>query len=517
VREVLHARALAVALLSAVLLALASCAGWTSSAEASSLAVSVSGEWSTSAAAHWEKGVEHGTETLSVNVKWVETFAGGVWSLSSLGGEVSATGNPIPEIPRFAECHGTLEEAAGAAAAFQSSPPADTITPVTSGWRLSFAEPITSQLLKSTGPGGSLCETAAVGVQEGPWKEEPAHLYSSWGTSGTVGSFFTGGNGGANCHQVSATSNYIEFPGSASAAFPDECTASREFPNELGGNTAWSATSVESTRVIVFTATFPGENGTSTSVAYGPNWPKGKQLGSSDLRDHAIPQAERFCLPYGGAKALLRSGVLRAKRLSAGALAAAGGLTASIIQPFCLASVQRLVRDYKSWKDPPLQSIDVIAHVPRARAAALPTCARYRAKVKQLCNRLRPAYAKLLGAAQHAAAVAQALEETVSREHAAYLAKNSAAISAQDAQLGTIDSQMSAAAGAERSAGRGLAKLLKAAHISLRVSKKQSGKAIATLERDAATLGLSKGELESLGSSFPKPGASNLLTRLGSL
>jgi hypothetical protein len=120
--------------------------------------------------------------------------------------------------------------------------------------------------------------------------------------------------------------------------------------------------------------------------------------------------------------------------------------------------------------------------------AGLPSCSRYRNRAFSFCKRLRVAATKLLAVADQRAAIAAALEETVSRESAAHGAGNATAIKAQDANPTTLMAEQAAARATERRAGAAVAKILQGARIGFRINEKQSAKAIAELERGAKRL-----------------------------
>ncbi|MBS1885449.1 MAG: hypothetical protein JSS97_21075 [Actinobacteria bacterium] len=116
--------------------------------------------------------------------------------------------------------------------------------------------------------------------------------------------------------------------------------------------------------------------GAGKGIEYGPWFDKAKHDAEVDLREHAIPNAEHYCLPYAGGLAMAGAGVLTLGLGSAGGmLAMAGTMTSAGLAPFCNATITRLVKDYRTFKDPPLASIGVLAKPhPASTGAELPAC-----------------------------------------------------------------------------------------------------------------------------------------------
>jgi hypothetical protein len=271
------------------------------------------------------------------------------------------------------------------------------------------------------------------------------------------------------------------------------------------------------------TLTVPGKGPPGGAVGAkgtpGPNYKKLKDDAAADFRRAATQDAVRFCLPYAGGLLTFGAGVLV---LGAGptigaSLAVTGSLTASATLPFCNAVLIRMGKDLKTFRDPPLRSVHVLA-VPRgAHAAALPSCARRHGVVKRYCARLRNAYTRLDLAAARLAADATAIEETISRETAAVNAGSQGAANEQDAHLGALFATEQADRGGEARAGKAVAAALRSGGVRLRLSKRQSAKLIAATLEQAAKHGVTRGDFSSLAPRALKPAATDLRADFGRL
>jgi hypothetical protein len=234
-----------------------------------------------------------------------------------------------------------------------------------------------------------------------------------------------------------------------------------------------------------------------------------------DLDEEAIPNAVHYCLPVAAGTLAIPFGlVLFGGGAGAGITVVAGGLVAATMSPYCQATIKRLIHDWKGYNDPPLASVDVLARPAAASAVSLPSCKRFRGRASSFCKKLRSADGKLLTAAGRTASVAEALDATISREHAAFEAHNAAAIAAQDANLAVLLGEQRGASAAERLAGRAVAKALKSAGLRFRITKKQSAKVIAAALRGAAAQGVTAANLRSVNPGALKSAPADLLKDL---
>ena len=371
------------------------------------------------------------------------------------------------------------------------------------------AEATGAGITRSSGAG--LCSTASIGVGEttlegGIWEPEGTPFgYIFAGQGAQFG--YPGLNGGAACHFTGGYVDDVSFPSQGSSTEPDNCHAqgSQQDPNGPAVSETWTASLTESVSL-----TSPGFT--------GPNFNKVKLAAENDLRNHAVPNAEQFCLPFAGSLGLAGAGVLVLPLGPAGGiLASAGSLTASTLSPFCLATITRLVNDYATFRDPPLRSVNVLAKPTAAKGPKLPSCNRYHGRAGSFCRRLRSADVKLITTSQTVASITGAIEKTVSREHAASLAHNRSAARSQDAHLGKLAGQERSAFAAEQGAGRRVARLFKGTHVRFGLNNTQSGKAIALVRRDLARHHITSAKLRSVDAAALTPAPTNLLTDLNHL
>ncbi len=344
---------------------------------------------------------------------------------------------------------------------------------------------------------------------------DPLQASSSQGACGNQSSTTVGLSGpwhavlhGAECHFNNATGqDTIESPIHTTITVVDSCTGS-------GGEGEQSYNASLQAK-LVFLGDVSGSGPHPTGP--GPS-PEAKEEALKDMREAAIPNAKRYCLPYAAGLSLFGAGVLTiGGGIGPGMIAMTGAMTAQALLPFCNATLTRLGKDYRTYKDPPQWDIHVLAHPRRARTASLPSCGRWHGNVARVCKRLRAAYAQLDSAAARVASVSTAIEETVSRGTAARKQGDEGAAKAQSADLSTLAKEKATAIAAEAGAGRAVAAALKGARAQFRLTKRQSGKVIAGAERQLAKQGITAAELLSVDPSGLAPAATNLLAGLGRL
>lgn len=452
-----------------------------------------------------KSGSEHDFGKIKLQLSWTATGhttsapTGALWHFTSLTGTAhfDTKGSSQPPAP---ECSATLSERPGSESYF-------TIAPSGSGVQVSTELPLGSQVLQSSDTSEDACSIGAFFA-----------LLDPEGFS----RYFAGEASASELEAIgSAEKPIFNAPagGPWSAAFDDYF--SREIPSGAGDPYLLEISStliVGSTGTVVAPTAPPSVGTTATPTAYGPKFDQAKAMAEADMRKTAIPNAERLCLPYAGGLVMAGAGVLTLGLGPAGGiLAMTGTLTSSALAPFCNAAVTRLSRDYKTFKDPPLDSVDVLAEPAVIAAPGLPSCGRYRGRTKKLCAKLRAAYANLDTTAMKVAATAAAIEETVSREHAAYETHNQSAVSAQDTQLSSLLSQQSSAEAEEARAGKTVAGVLRSAHIGFKLSQKQSAKVVAHAQTMLAAAGVTVPDLRAFDPSALVPAKTNLLAALSEL
>ncbi len=432
---------------------------------------------------------KEGHATIAISLHWAATLAyqGGedVWTLTSATGTFSVSGSENGE-----DCSATL------------SPGPNAIVHGEAYWIATAA----GKGLNGEDEGDYETVVALPPVEWGQtFGANPLKSSSSAGGCGAQSNWGLGGPwqsalGGAGCHyEPSSGHDWIAFPRGGAHSENDNCTAAA---GGDGRGDSWSGVSYSAQETLNVPGTPPAGGGGAVGAKGnpGPNYKKIKEDARADFKEHAATDGTRYCLPYAGGLLAFGSGVLL---LGAGptigsALAVTGSLTASALAPFCNATLTRLSKDLKTYKDPPLQSVHTLARPQRARAAALPSCGRTRGRVKRYCNALRNAYGTLDRSAAQVAADSGALEETVSRETAAVNAGNQAAANEQDAHLGALLSSWNSDRAAEAAAGRSVAAALRSGGMLFKLSKTQSSRVIAATLKQAAKHGVARSDVVSL-------------------
>ncbi len=475
--------------------------------------VGCSGTYTGSWSATYQRLEHHGGEqeehaTIAISLKWaaVLTFQGGesVWTLTSASGTFSISGSGSSN----EDCSTTLSPgpdaivrgdafwiatAAGKGLNGEDEKDYETVValpPV--AWGQTFG----ANPLKSSSSAGGCGEQSEWGLN-GPWQS-------------TIG--------GSDCHyEPSSGHDWIAFPRGGTHSANDTCQAA----GNDGRGDSWSGVSYSAQETLTVPGKAPAGGGGAVGAKGGPDYTIAKREARSDLREHAIPNAMRYCLPYAGGLLSFGSGVLLLGTGAIGSsLAITGSITATATLPFCNATLTRVGKDLKTYRDPPLRSIHVLAWPEPARRAALPSCAPYGsppAPLATYCAGLTSAYAQLDATAQRVAADAGAIEQTISRETAALKARNQSAVNQQDAHLGVLLSAMKADRGAEQAAGKAVAAALSSGGVLFKLSRGQSAKVIAAALRQAARRGVTKRELKALAPAALRPRAADLRADLGRL
>jgi hypothetical protein len=193
----------------------------------------------------------------------------------------------------------------------------------------------------------------------------------------------------------------------------------------------------------------------------------------------------------------------------------AGSLTASATQPFCVATLKRVAKDVGRYEDPPDPDIHVLARAAGAPApSSLPSCSRWHGASARFCKRLRPAELAWVRGAQEVTSIDEALSTTTNRVSAAIAANDAAAVASQASNGRLLEAQERTALAAKDTAGRKVATVLRGAHLQFRLTRSQSRRTIATVEKALGKQGISAATLRTLGGTALTPSAVNLLTGL---
>ncbi len=316
--------------------------------------------------------------------------------------------------------------------------------------------------------------------------------YAPWSAS------FARDLGGAQCHWKDGGDQWA-FAYGTSYTVADDCTGQHD---EVQSDGTHVIADLTLTQGLTFAS--PGGGGQpvaptspTTPEPAGPNFPTAKRLARADL-PAAIDSARQYCLPFAGAAGLAGAGILTIGTGSGATFAIAGTLTTEALAPFCSATITRLVKDYRTYRDPPHPDIHRVA-VPRVtRVRALSACPGGRGAAGRLCRRLRTAGAALDTAAAAVAADASATEATVGRESAAIAARDTQAIALQDRHLALLAARRRSDGRVLSAAGRALASALRGAGVGLHLTRAQSASAVAKLQRRLRSQGIAPADLASV-------------------
>jgi hypothetical protein len=283
-------------------------------------------------------------------------------------------------------------------------------------------------------------------------------------------------------------------------------------------NASDTTTGTISRSVHAVLSTGPGSPPLGGGPAVGP--PVGptkaaKDAARMDLRS-AVDDAAGPCFEEGLPLGLLSAGVLvsGAGPIIGGGLVVAGGLTAPIAAPLCTAAIERVVADYRTYKDPPVAGIHDAARPAAVHAASLPSCRRYHGRLRTFCSGLRGDDSRFVVAVRHTTAVARALETTIGRATAARAAGDSAALALQEKTAKRLSVHFRSALRAQRSAGAKVAERLRAAHIRYRLSAQQHTAAVRAVLARLAPSSITAAELQPVAGGAFTPGRVDLLALL---
>jgi hypothetical protein len=473
-----------------------------------------SGEWKATYETQHQppEGFESKYTKGQIALTWTATLSwqGGedVWTLRQANGTFSISGAPSPS----EDCTATLSPGPdavvhGEAFWIGTSPGKGLASAAPSEYTTVIAEPPvgwggapgSNPLASSSASGPCAAQSSPPYGLNGPWR---SHLGSAVS--------------GPPCHYEAATGkNWIAFPVGGSHTESEWCGTPASEDRELG--VRWFGVEYKATITLDAPgSTPPGGStppaGSGMKEQAGANYRKVKEDARMDFAAHAAPEAMRYCLRDG--RGLFAHG---AGASISGSPAIASVVATSLAPPFCHAALTRLGSDLRTFRDPPLRSIEVLA-VPRpARASPATPCGRHRGRLARYCEALSSAWIKLDTAAAKVAADATAIEATISRESAALEGGNQAAVGAQDAHLGMLLTDVNADRGAEHAAGATVAAVLRSDHLLFRLDRRQSGKIIAAAVKEAGADGVARSDISSLAPRALKAARSDLRAGLGRL
>jgi hypothetical protein len=309
---------------------------------------------------------------------------------------------------------------------------------------------------------------------------------------------------GMGCHWGSDDGLLLQIPPGGPHTVTDDCLYQYANNGTTIDGTATDSLTWESAR-----GSGTGTGPTTQPGTPGPRFTPAKNQARADLI-RTLERSAAYCINYVGGAGLAGTGIL-VGGLGGLTFTVAGGLVTAAMNPLCGPAVARAVVDYHTFKDPPLYSIDVLARPASVHVPKLPACRR----VVRFCDDLRQSLGALDKAALDAEADAAAIEQTVSREHAAVLAGNQAAANAQDRDLRSLEPALSAAQRAETSAGRSVAKVLRGAHLAFRLSRSQSTRERQKLAAAIVRRGATVAQVTAVDRSAFTGAKTNLLSVLG--
>ena len=127
-------------------------------------------------------------------------------------------------------------------------------------------------------------------------------------------------------------------------------------------------------------------------VSRGRSFKKAKHLARGDLI-RTVDRSEVYCVSFAGGATLFGTGVVLSG-IGGGAgitFAVAGGLVTAALNPLCGPAVARGILDYKTYRDPPVSSINVLARPGAIRLPKLPRMPKRSALVQFAARRARRA------------------------------------------------------------------------------------------------------------------------------
>jgi hypothetical protein len=393
-----------------------------------------------------------GTTTTTISIKWSATLkwdaADGVdvWNLKTANGTFSVSGSPMGQY----NCSTSLSPGPNFivrgevfwAAIGPGNGPVPTAASIGKYWTVFNQPPMqwgqsggVSNPLRSSNPAaGTECAVADPGV---------AGIGGAWSAD----------LGGPKCHyDRKHFEDWVAFPVGTTGSSHEECTSngSDSFGNSWTGSLK--------TDVSFNSPGPPGAERTLTPI---------KQDAKQDFAkawDDAKGPCSQLAMSLGvlatGAVWLGTNATVPGGLPAGGAIIATGQVMAGASSALCGPKLKRLLDDYRVFNDPPDPNFTRLAGVARSQAPKVKACKRLTGKVRAFCLQLAPLVARLIGAADHTAAVDDALVTTVNRASGAKRAHNGAAFATQLAHARQLERSLGKALGGEASIGRKIARLL---------------------------------------------------------
>ncbi len=239
-----------------------------------------------------------------------------------------------------------------------------------------------------------------------------------------------------------------------------------------------------------------------------------KRAARDDLRQ-AIERAKGPCLHLAISLGVITTGAVWTSVgapipggiPAGGSLIATGAVMGSAVAPLCHEQIKQIVVSYSIYKrDPPVPKL--------AGALRLPSCTRWQGKVREYCTELSAAVEKLVAAENRVLPVLKRLQSAAARLVAARTAGNAAGVTKAQADVDTAVASLEAARAASSSAGKELARIVKAAGVQGVLTKADSVETIDALLAALARVGVPALDLRKIAPSALRPGRIDVLAAL---
>jgi hypothetical protein len=202
-----------------------------------------------------------------------------------------------------------------------------------------------------------------------------------------------------------------------------------------------------------------------------------KAVAKADL-EPALENAKGPCLNYLMGLGSFGAGSLLLGTPAVGpTLIVAGSLTALAAEPFCVATISRIAKDYTIYQDPPDYRIHHIAKVSRVKGIKLPKCKQHNRAARTFCKELRPALAKWVTKAQLLSSTLKALSTTVNRLTAAITSHSASGEVTQTKQEKALVTATRSDKKSLRSSGKKLASIYRHAKLRMPLSHQRAKQA----------------------------------------
>jgi hypothetical protein len=226
------------------------------------------------------------------------------------------------------------------------------------------------------------------------------------------------------------------------------------------------------------------------------------ELAQEDLRSQLPGLANECAIATIGFGGLIVGAA--APEIGIGSILAVAGPTGAEIfalsTPVCVSLIKRIYDDSKIIEDPPIGGLGKLARPvrPKGPAAKLPSCKRYRAKIKRFCESLRADGLRYAAAIRTAEAIDTALLTTVDRVTGAYNAHNQRALKLQERQAASLRARFAAALTQQQRAGATISRLIKSVGLRVSLTEAQEQRGIAKAFSGLSRLGVPGSQAERL-------------------